>query len=52
MRAFHLIAELDWDDTDALRAAFAWPIGQATGADVPILATGGVQSMIYELEDL
>jgi uncharacterized protein (TIGR02118 family) len=49
---FHLIAELDWDDMDALRAAFASPIGQATGADVPLLATGGVRSMIYELEDL
>jgi len=49
---YHLIAELDWDDMDALRAAFASPIGQATGADVPNLATGGVQSMVYQLEEL
>jgi uncharacterized protein (TIGR02118 family) len=49
---YHLIAELDWDDMDALREAFASPAGQATAQDVPTFATGGVQSMIYELEEV
>jgi uncharacterized protein (TIGR02118 family) len=49
---YHLVAELDWDDMAALRQAFDSPIGQATAQDVPTLATGGVQSMIYELEQV
>ncbi len=49
---FYLVAELDWDDGDALRAAFASPEGQATARDVAELATDGVRSMIFEVEDL
>jgi uncharacterized protein (TIGR02118 family) len=50
---FYLVAELDWDDMDALRAAFASPEGQATARDVAELAPdGGVRSMIYEVEEL
>lgn len=30
---YHLIAELDWDTMDDLRAAFASPEGQATATD-------------------
>jgi uncharacterized protein (TIGR02118 family) len=49
---YHLVAELDWDDMAALQQAFASPEGRATAQDVPTFATGGVQSMIYELEEV
>ena len=48
---FYLVAELDWDDMDALRAAFDSEQGLATAADVTHLAPdGGVRSMIFEVE--
>ena len=51
-RSYYLIAELDWDDMDALRAAFASEVGQATSADVPTFAPTGVASLSYELEEV
>ncbi|MGI9155758.1 MAG: EthD family reductase [Marmoricola sp.] len=50
--AYYLVAEPDWDDIDALRAAFATPEGQATARDVAKLATDGVRSMVFEVEDV
>ena len=51
--AFYLVAELDWDDMDALGAAFVSPEGQATTADLARLAPGGgVRSMVFEVETL
>jgi uncharacterized protein (TIGR02118 family) len=50
--SYYMIAELDWDDMDALREAFASEIGQATAADVPNFAAAGVRSLVYEVEDL
>jgi uncharacterized protein (TIGR02118 family) len=50
--SYHMIAELDFDDMDALREAFASEIGQATGADVPNFAPTGVRSLVYELEEV
>ncbi len=50
--SYYLIAELDFDDMDALRQAFASEIGQATGADVQNFAPTGVRSVVYELEEL
>src|SRR5215475_8054995 len=51
--AFYLVAELDWDDMAALGAAFGSPEGQATTADLALLAPGGgVRSMIFEVETL
>ena len=51
--SFYLVAELDWDDMDALRAAFCSPEGQATARDVAELAPDGrVRSMIFEVEDV
>ncbi len=35
---YHLIAELEWDTMDDLRAAFASPEGRATAADAARLA--------------
>jgi uncharacterized protein (TIGR02118 family) len=50
---YYLVAELDFDDLDSLRAAFASPEGQDTANDVAELAKhASVQSIIYELEDL
>ncbi len=49
---YYLVAELDWDDQDALKAAFASPEGQATARDVANLATEGVRSMIFEVEEV
>ena len=49
--SYYMIAELDWDDMDALREAFASEIGQATAADVPNFAPAGVRSLVYEVEE-
>jgi uncharacterized protein (TIGR02118 family) len=52
---YYRVAELDFDDMAAMREAFASPAGQATGADVAVMATSSgasVRSMTYELEDL
>lgn len=50
---FHLVAELEWDSMDDLRAAFASPQGRATAEDVAELAPeGAVHSMIFEVEEL
>jgi uncharacterized protein (TIGR02118 family) len=49
----YLVAELDWDDIEALQRDFRSPEGQATAADVAKLAPEGkVRTMIYELEEL
>jgi len=48
---FYLVAELDWDDRAALQQAFDSPEGKAASQDVPRFATGGSQSLIYEVED-
>ena len=34
---YYLVAELEWDTMDDLRAAFASPEGQATAADAALL---------------
>ncbi|MGE5291399.1 MAG: EthD family reductase [Micromonosporaceae bacterium] len=49
---YHLVAELDWDDMASAERAFQSPEGQAAGQDVPDFATGGVQSMLFELEEV
>ncbi len=50
--SYYLVAELDWDDAATMRAAFASPEGKASADDVPKFATGGVRSMVFEVEDL
>jgi uncharacterized protein (TIGR02118 family) len=49
---FYLVAELDFDDRAALRAAFESADGQAAAADVPKFATGGSHSMVYDLDEV
>lgn len=37
---FYLVAELEWDSGEDMKAAFASPEGKATGADVAVMAPG------------
>jgi uncharacterized protein (TIGR02118 family) len=49
---YHLVAELDWDTMEDLRAAFGSPEGAATAADAAILADlADVRSMIFTVTD-
>ena len=50
--SYYLIAELEWDDMASLEKAFQSPEGLATAQDVPNFASSGVQSMIYEVEEV
>lgn len=49
---YYLVAELDWDTMDELRAAFASPEGRATAADaVRLQELAPVRSMIFTMDD-
>lgn len=49
---FYLIAELEWDTTDAMQAAFASPEGRATAADAARLQElAEVRRMIFTTDD-
>ena len=49
---YYLVAELDWDTMDDLRAAFASPEGRATAADAARLQElAPVRSMIFTMDD-
>ena len=45
---YYYMAELSFDDSDALSGAMAGSEGQAAGADVATFATGGVTMMVAE----
>ena len=45
---YHLIAQLSFDDVDALTAAMGSPEGHAAAGDIPNFATGGATLMIVE----
>lgn len=45
---FHLIATLRFDSLAAVQQAFASPEGQAAGADVANFATGGVELIMFD----
>lgn len=50
---YYLIAELEWEDIDALRAAFASPQGRATADDVANLTKyADTLSMICDIDDV
>lgn len=51
---YYRIAELEWDNMEALKKDFASPQGQETARDMANLEmlSPGVHSMIYELEDV
>ena len=48
----HLIAILTFDNLAAVKAAFASPEGQATAADVPTFATGGVDMIFFDTREV
>jgi uncharacterized protein (TIGR02118 family) len=49
---YYLVAELDWDTMDELRAAFASPAGRATADDAARLQElAPVRRMIFTAED-
>jgi uncharacterized protein (TIGR02118 family) len=49
---YYLIAELEWDAMDELRAAFASPEGRATAADAALLQElAPVRRMIFTVEE-
>ncbi|HEY2129959.1 MAG TPA: EthD family reductase [Streptosporangiaceae bacterium] len=50
---YYLIAELDWDTMDELRAAFSSPEGQATAADAARLQElAPVRRMIFAADEV
>jgi uncharacterized protein (TIGR02118 family) len=51
-KEYYLIAELDWESPEAMRAAFASDIGKQTAADVPKFAPSGVTSVTYEVAEV
>ena len=49
---YYLVAELEWDTMDELRAAFASPEGRATATDAARLQEfAPVRSMIFTLDE-
>ena len=49
---YYLVAELEWDTMDDLRAAFASPEGRATAADAARLEQlAPVRSMVFTADD-
>ena len=51
--AYYLIAELEWDTMEDLRAAFASPEGRATAADAARLQElAPVRSMIFTVDSV
>jgi uncharacterized protein (TIGR02118 family) len=49
----YLIAELDFDDEDALKEALGSPAGRAAGRDmVANLASGGVRNLVFEFDEV
>ena len=49
---YYLVAELEWDTMDDLRAAFASPEGRTTAADaVRLQELAPVRSMIFTVDD-
>ena len=49
---YYLVAELDWEDMDAFRAAVSSPIAAESAADVKKFATGGSSTLIYEVAEV
>ena len=45
---YYYMAELHFDDADALSSGFASHEGEAAGADIPNFATGGATLMVVE----
>ena len=50
--AYHLVAILHFDDLQAIQAAFASPEGLAAAKDVQTFATGGVEMILFDTEEV
>lgn len=48
----HLAATLHFDDLAAIQSAFASPEGQAAAGDVGKFATGGVDMLFFDTQDV
>ncbi|MBV1700865.1 MAG: EthD family reductase [Hyphomicrobiales bacterium] len=48
----HLVALLEFDNADAIRAALGTPEGQAAANDLGNFADGGVDMMIFETKKI
>jgi uncharacterized protein (TIGR02118 family) len=48
----YLVAELTFDDMAAVQAAFGSAEGRATAADVPKFASGGVDLMFFDTNEV
>ena len=48
---YHLVAELYFEDADALQAAMGSEEGQAAAADIPTFATGGATLLVAAVQD-
>ncbi len=49
---YYMVADLGFDSMEAITAAMTSPEGQATIADVPNFASGGVTLLMYETSDV
>jgi uncharacterized protein (TIGR02118 family) len=48
---YHRVAVLQYDDLPAIQKAFASPEGQAAVADVQVMATGGVDIIMFDTHE-
>jgi len=48
---YYLVAELDWENMEAMQAAFASETGAQAAADIPNFAPTGVHRLIYEVAE-
>jgi uncharacterized protein (TIGR02118 family) len=51
-KAIHLVAELDWENLEALQAAMVSKIGKEATADVLKFAPTGVTTVSYEVAEV
>ncbi len=48
---YHLVAALEFESSDALKAALVSPEGGAAAGDVPNFASGGVDMLMFDVKD-
>jgi uncharacterized protein (TIGR02118 family) len=50
-KELYLVAELDWENLEAMQAAMTSETGKQTTADVPKFAPSGVTTVTYEVAE-
>lgn len=48
----YLVAELDFEDAQAMADGFATPEGRAAGSDIGNVATGGVTMALFDVREV